>query len=213
MYSQDSIAHLSIIQIWQIFNPFLFFWKQNFAHNSILSYSRSAKNSLVNHREPMFNSREIKKKNRIFIFDRGQLESSSAPRPRGEQTSYRAHQFNVRFLCVEGNNGLVSPLSFKYSRVTVLIARRVLPPSVSREFIARLLKIRGRTVVNGRVNETYVERASCSSMLVVHGAPSTWLLHAPLIPFYFPRLVSVSTRWWIPVFRRGGRFHSSICYI
>lgn len=144
--------------------------------------------------ENQCSTRERLKKNRIFIFDRGQLESSSAPRPRGEQTSYRAHQFNVRFLCVEGNNGLVSPLSFKYSRVTVLIARRVLPPSVSREFIARLLKIRGRTVVNGRVNETYVERASCSSMLVVHGAPSTWLLHAPLIPFYFPRLVSVSTR-------------------
>lgn len=62
-------------------------------------------------------------------------------------------------------------LSFKYSRVTVLIARwtrvtaerivqadRPRPRPISREFIARLLKIRGRTVVNARVNRNETRR-------------------------------------------------------
>lgn len=91
--------------------------------------------------------------------------------------------------------------SFKYSRVTVLIARwttrvtlqadRLLVPSrrFRAGFIGRLLKI---YVAQGTCRWMVALTETCSAWNVLssmHGAPSTWLLHAPLIPFYFPTLV------------------------
>lgn len=52
-----------------------------------------------------------KKKRKMEYSTRG----SRAAHPRRRVTSYRAHQFNVRFLCVEGNNGLVSTASRRLS--------------------------------------------------------------------------------------------------
>lgn len=52
-----------------------------------------------------------KKKRKMEYSTRG----SRAAHPRRRVTSYRAHQFNVRFLCVEGNNGLVSTASHRLS--------------------------------------------------------------------------------------------------
>lgn len=113
--------------------------------------------------------------------------------------------------------------SFKYSRVTVLIARwttrvtlqadRLLVPSrrFRAGFIGRLLKIyvAGDVSLNGRVNRNVlcVERALLYARCAFYVASSR----------SFDSLLLSNTRdgsrYFDAAFSYGRRFHSSICYI